>query len=102
MSDDGRLTLGVIGAGAWAAFAHIPGFLRRPEVVPLIVNRRDLVQLEALRARFDFERATKMSGAATGIRSSSATASGATASGLIRACSAARSAWTVASARSSA
>ena len=58
MSDDGRLTLGVIGAGAWAAFAHIPGFLRRPEVVPLIVNRRDLVQLEALRARFDFERAT--------------------------------------------
>ncbi len=58
MNDDRRLTLGVIGAGAWAAFAHIPGFLRRPEVTPLIVNRRDPVQLEALRERFGFERAT--------------------------------------------
>jgi predicted dehydrogenase len=58
MNDDRRLTLGVIGAGAWAAFAHIPGFLRRPEVTPLIVNRRDPVQLETLRERFGFERAT--------------------------------------------
>lgn len=53
-----HLTLGVIGAGAWAAFAHIPALLRRPEMVPLIVNRRDPVELEHLRARFDFERAT--------------------------------------------
>ena len=30
------LRLGVIGAGAWAAAAHIPGFLRRPEIVPWI------------------------------------------------------------------
>lgn len=53
-----RLRLGVIGAGAWAAFAHIPGFLRRPEVEPLIVNRRDPAQLAALQERFGFERAT--------------------------------------------
>lgn len=58
MSDDRRLTLGVIGAGAWAAFAHIPGFLRRPEVVPLIVNRRDPAQLAALQATFGFPQAT--------------------------------------------
>ncbi|MEX2183575.1 MAG: Gfo/Idh/MocA family oxidoreductase [Chloroflexota bacterium] len=58
MSHDQRLTLGVIGAGAWAVFAHIPAFLRRPEIEPLIVNRRDPVQLEALRERFGFERAT--------------------------------------------
>jgi predicted dehydrogenase len=53
-----RLRLGVIGAGAWASFAHIPGFLRRPEVVPYIVNRRDPVELERLRERHGFERAT--------------------------------------------
>lgn len=53
-----RLRLGVIGAGAWAAFAHIPSFLRRPEVEPWIVNRRDPVQLAALQSRFGFARAT--------------------------------------------
>lgn len=58
MNDTKRLRLGVIGAGAWAAFAHIPGFLRRPEVEPLIVNRRDPAQLAALKERFGFERAT--------------------------------------------
>ncbi len=58
MNDERHLTLGIIGAGAWAAFAHIPAFLRRPEIVPLIVNRRDPVQLEALRERFGFRRAT--------------------------------------------
>jgi predicted dehydrogenase len=55
---DGRLRLGVIGAGAWAAFAHIPGFLRRPEIVPWIVNRRDTEQLGRLRERFGFVQAT--------------------------------------------
>lgn len=55
---DRHLRLGVIGAGAWAAFAHIPGFLRRPEVVPWIVNRRDPEQLAALQARFGFPQAT--------------------------------------------
>ena len=59
MSDSGRrLRLGVIGAGAWAAFAHIPGFLRRPEVEPWIVNRRDPELLAAVQARFGFPRAT--------------------------------------------
>lgn len=58
MSDPRGLTLGVIGAGAWAAFAHIPGFLRRPEIQPLIVNRRDPTQLAMLQERFGFERAT--------------------------------------------
>ena len=64
MSDPGsagtemRLRLGVIGAGAWASFAHIPAFLRRPEIVPLIVNRRDPKQLSALQARFGFAHAT--------------------------------------------
>ncbi len=53
-----RLRLGVIGAGAWAAFAHIPGFLRRPEVEPWIVNRRDPAQLDRLREQFGFAHAT--------------------------------------------
>lgn len=55
---DRRLRLGVIGAGAWAAAAHIPGFLRRPQVEPWIINRRDPVVLEALRERFGFAHAT--------------------------------------------
>ena len=54
----GRLRLGVIGAGTWAVAAHIPGFLRRAEVEPWIVNRRDPVLLESIRARFGFARAT--------------------------------------------
>jgi predicted dehydrogenase len=58
VSDDRRLRLGVIGAGAWAAFAHIPGFLRRSEIEPWIVNRRDPVALAALRERFGFVHAT--------------------------------------------
>ena len=58
MSDERTLRLGVIGAGAWAAFAHIPGFLRRPEVEPWILNRRDERQLEELQARFGFPHAT--------------------------------------------
>ena len=55
---EGRLRLGVIGAGAWATAAHIPGFLRRPEVEPWIVNRRDPALLEATRERFGFASAT--------------------------------------------
>ncbi len=55
---DGRLRLGVIGAGAWAAFAHIPGFLRRPEVEPWIVNRRDPGALAGLQSKFGFAQAT--------------------------------------------
>ncbi|HET7829564.1 MAG TPA: Gfo/Idh/MocA family oxidoreductase [Candidatus Limnocylindrales bacterium] len=67
MSDDralpgsgegGRLRLGVIGAGTWAVAAHIPGLLRRPEVEPWIVSRRDEALLEEIRARFGFARAT--------------------------------------------
>lgn len=58
MSDERRLRLGVIGAGAWAAFAHIPGFLRRLEVEPWIVNRRDAEQLAELKSRFGFPHAT--------------------------------------------
>jgi predicted dehydrogenase len=60
MREDGerRLRLGVIGAGAWAAFAHIPGFLRHPEVEPWIINRRDSDALAGLRGRFGFAHAT--------------------------------------------
>lgn len=58
MSDERRLRYGVIGAGAWAAFAHFPGFLRRPEVEPWIINRRDPEQLTALQATFGFPQAT--------------------------------------------
>lgn len=60
MTDPGerRLRLGVIGAGAWAAFAHIPGFLRRPEMEAWIVNRRDEAALADLQARFGFAHAT--------------------------------------------
>ncbi len=54
---DGRLRLGVIGAGAWAVAAHIPGFLHRPEVEPWIVNRRDPAILEVIRDRFGFAHA---------------------------------------------
>ena len=53
----GRLRLGVIGAGAWAVAAHIPGFLHRPEVEPWIVNRRDPAILEVIRDRFGFAHA---------------------------------------------
>ena len=53
-----RLRLGLIGAGAWAAFAHLPGFVRRPEVEPWIVNRRDAELLGSLRDRFGFAHAT--------------------------------------------
>ena len=53
-----RLRLGVIGAGAWAAFAHIPAFLRRDDVEPWIINRRDEAQLADLQARFRFPHAT--------------------------------------------
>ena len=56
--EGGRLRYGVIGAGAWAVFAHIPGFLRRPEVEPWIVNRRDPEQLAGIRTRFGFPHAT--------------------------------------------
>jgi predicted dehydrogenase len=55
---DRRLRLGVIGAGAWAAFAHIPAFLRRTEVEPWIVSRRDPASLAALQRRFGFAHAT--------------------------------------------
>jgi predicted dehydrogenase len=55
---DRQLRLGIIGAGAWAVFAHIPGFLRRPEVVPWIVNRRDPSQLAGIAERFAFPHAT--------------------------------------------
>ncbi len=58
MSDERRLRLGVIGAGAWATFAHIPGFLRRPEMEPWVVNRRDPAALEDIRDRFGFAHAT--------------------------------------------
>jgi predicted dehydrogenase len=58
MSDERTLRLGVIGAGAWAVFAHIPGFLKRPEVEPWIVNRRDQGQLTDIQARFGFRHAT--------------------------------------------
>lgn len=56
--DGRRLRLGVIGAGAWAAFAHIPALLRRDDVEPWIVNRRDPAQLAQLKERFAFPHAT--------------------------------------------
>jgi predicted dehydrogenase len=58
VSPERRLRLGVIGAGAWATFAHIPGFLRRPEVEPWVVNRRDPEALAAIQSRFGFAHAT--------------------------------------------
>jgi len=58
MSGQAPLRVGVIGAGAWAAFAHIPALARRDDVSLAIVNRRDPEQLEAIRERFGFERAT--------------------------------------------
>ena len=58
MADGRRLRLGVIGAGAWAAFAHIPAFLRRVDVEPWIINRRDEQQLRDLQERFGFPHAS--------------------------------------------
>lgn len=52
-----RLRLAVVGAGAWAEFAHIPSFLRRPEIEPWVVARRDPHQLARLRERFGFAHA---------------------------------------------
>jgi predicted dehydrogenase len=52
------MRLGVIGAGAWAVFAHLPAFAEREDVEPLIVCRRDRSRLEAIRDHFGFERAT--------------------------------------------
>jgi predicted dehydrogenase len=53
-----RLTLGVIGAGAWAIGAHLPAFAARDDIEPLIVCRRDPALLEEVRKRFGFQRAT--------------------------------------------
>jgi predicted dehydrogenase len=52
------LTLGVIGAGTWAIAAHLPAFVARDDVEPLIVCRRDAALLEEVRVRFRFPRAT--------------------------------------------
>jgi predicted dehydrogenase len=44
-----RLRVGVLGAGAWATFAHLPGFLRDPrcEVVAIADPQADLAQAAA-------------------------------------------------------
>jgi len=43
-----RMRLGVIGAGTWAIFAHLPAFAARDDVEPSIVCRRDPRLLEDL------------------------------------------------------
>jgi len=53
-----KLTLGVIGAGTWAIAAHLPAFANRPDVVPLIVNRRDPERLRGVKEKFGFAHAT--------------------------------------------
>ena len=52
------MRLGVIGAGTWAIFAHLPAFAARADVEPYIVCRRDPELLEQVRERFGFERST--------------------------------------------
>lgn len=54
----GKLTLGMIGAGTWGIGHHLPAFVARPDVEPLIVCRRDPELLEVARAKFGFPRAT--------------------------------------------
>jgi predicted dehydrogenase len=53
-----RMRLGVIGAGTWAIFAHLPAFAARDDVEPAIVCRRDPRLLEEVRERFGFAEAT--------------------------------------------
>ena len=51
MSTPRRLRVGVLGAGAWASFAHLPGFTRDPrcEVVAIADPQRDLAEAAAER-----------------------------------------------------
>jgi predicted dehydrogenase len=51
MSTPRRLRVGVLGAGAWATFAHLPGFTRDPrcEVVAIADPQRDLAEAAAER-----------------------------------------------------
>ena len=51
MSTPRRLRVGVLGAGAWASFAHLPGFTRDPrcEVVAIADPQRDLADAAAQR-----------------------------------------------------
>jgi predicted dehydrogenase len=58
VSPSRRLRVGVIGAGAWAIFAHLPALARRDDVELDIVNRRDPGRLEEVRSRFGFTRAS--------------------------------------------
>ncbi len=53
-----KLTLGVIGVGTWAIAQHLPAFASRPDVVPLIVNRRDPVLLQGAKEKFGFAQAS--------------------------------------------
>ena len=53
-----KLTLGVIGAGTWAIAQHLPAFANRPDVVPLIVNRRDPALLAGVKEKFGFAQAS--------------------------------------------
>ena len=54
-----KLRLGVIGAGSWTASSHLPNLAARADDIEFtIVNRRNPVLLERLRAQFGFRRAS--------------------------------------------
>lgn len=53
------LRAGVIGAGSWAAHAHIPALAQRSEVELVSVCRRDREVLQRLKDRFGFRIATE-------------------------------------------
>ena len=53
MSSSRVIRVGVLGAGAWANFAHLPGFKRDPrcEVVAIADPQADLAQRRGQRVR---------------------------------------------------
>jgi len=53
-----RFRLGLIGAGTWAIAQHLPAFVARDDIEPLIVCRRDADLVEQVAEHFGFERAT--------------------------------------------
>ena len=53
-----RFRLGLIGAGTWAIAQHLPAFVARDDVEPLIVCRRDADLVARVASHFGFPRST--------------------------------------------
>jgi predicted dehydrogenase len=58
VSSNGKLRVGVLGAGAWARFAHIPGWLRDPRVELVALADVERERAAELAAQFGISEAT--------------------------------------------